>query len=255
MNYDIFIPVRLKSSRLPKKAMMEILGRPIISNLVSRLRKSTKVRKIVVCTTTDTSDDELVEFLKNEKIDYFRGNESDIIKRLMDSSEKYETDFAVIVDGDDIYTEYLFVDEIINEFEKSNSDYIYGENFPHGLVPVGIKRSTLKKINAIKLTDNTETGYREFFEKNDSLKRVSIKPKSNFKFPKELRLTLDYAEDYEIAKEIFSKLGLNFNIQNIIQYISENPSIINKMQQIDILWQKHWEKNIADLSIKKTDEG
>lgn len=251
MNYDIFIPVRLKSSRLPKKAMKEILGKPIIVNLVNRLKKSKKSRKIIVCTTTHQSDDELVEFLKTEKIDCYRGNESDIIKRLLDASNKFETDFAVIVDGDDIYTEPNFVDDIINEFEKSDVDYIYGENFPHGFVPVGIKKSALEKINSWKVTDNTETGYREFFEKNDSLKRISILPKSDFKFPQGLRLTLDYEEDYQIAKQVYSEFGLEFNIYDIIEFISKNPDIIEKMIKVDTLWQKHWKKNISDLSIKK----
>ena len=67
MNTDIFIPVRLDSSRLPKKHLKKINNIPIIELLVQRLKKVKNVRNIVVCTTNKKSDDELVKFLVKKK--------------------------------------------------------------------------------------------------------------------------------------------------------------------------------------------
>ena len=67
MNTDIFIPVRLDSSRLPKKHLKKINNIPIIELLVQRLKKVKNVRNIIVCTTNKESDDELVKFLVKKK--------------------------------------------------------------------------------------------------------------------------------------------------------------------------------------------
>ena len=80
MNCDIFIPVRLNSARLPKKAIRKIGNDIAIMYLIKRLRKVKNARKIVVCTTTLKSDDYLVEILKKNRISYFRGSNKTFFK-------------------------------------------------------------------------------------------------------------------------------------------------------------------------------
>ena len=83
MNVDIFIPARLDSSRLPKKHLQKINNIPIIELLVQRLKRVKNIRNIIVCTTNKESDDELVKILAKKKILYFRGDDTDILKRSM----------------------------------------------------------------------------------------------------------------------------------------------------------------------------
>ena len=66
MNADIFIPARLDSKRLPRKHLMKINEEPLIKILVKRLESSKLVRNVIVCTTNQKTDDELVQFLKKE---------------------------------------------------------------------------------------------------------------------------------------------------------------------------------------------
>ena len=189
MNSDIFILVRLGSTRLPKKSMKKIDKKPIIKYLVERLSAAKKIRNIVICTTNLKSDNPLVEYLEKEKIKFFRGSEKDVLVRLLCAAEQFETDFIVSVDGDDIYTDPVYVDKVVDEFEKTNADYVSGVGFPHGFVPVGIKTKALQKICELKISDNTETGYRNFFTETDLFYCRTLKPPSNIKFPNGLRLT------------------------------------------------------------------
>ena len=64
INCDVFIPVRLDNKRLPGKALKKINDVPIIFYLIKRLQSSSMIRNIVVCTTTNKSDDVLVQFLE-----------------------------------------------------------------------------------------------------------------------------------------------------------------------------------------------
>ena len=92
MNSDILILARLDSSRLPSKHLKLINDTPMILKLIKRLRMAKKIRKIIVCTTTDSSDDPLVEILERESILYFRGDTHDIVKRLLDAADHFGTD-------------------------------------------------------------------------------------------------------------------------------------------------------------------
>ncbi len=220
MNSDIFIPARLRSFRLPEKQLKKINGIPLLKLLINRLEKSSKKRKIIVCTSIEKSDDKLVSYLKHEKILYFRGSEKDILQRFLGAAEKFNTDIIIDVEGDKIYTDPYYVDKIINIMENSNFDYVEGgisnKNEPihgiHGFVPAGIRKSALKKICEMKTTENTETGYKEFFHNKELFKNKTIYSDSKLKFPKNLRLTLDYPEDLELAKEVFRELGNEFNL-------------------------------------------
>ena len=64
-------------------------------------------------------------------------------------------------------------------------------DFPFGIASVGIKKYALEKVCKLKKTDNTETGYRLFFH-NEKIFKIHKIRLENIKFPKELRLILDY---------------------------------------------------------------
>ena len=71
MNIDIFILARSTSHRLPEKHLQKINGKTVIENLVNRLKKSKKIRKIIVCTTNLPSDDKFIKFLKKKILNIF----------------------------------------------------------------------------------------------------------------------------------------------------------------------------------------
>ena len=249
-NFDIFIPVRLSNTRLPKKAMKTVNGKPIIKYLIERLQSAKKIRNIVVCTTTNANDDPLVEYLKKEKVMVFRGSEKDILLRYLDAAKNFSTDFIVSVDGDDIYTDPFYVDKVVDEFEKTNADYVDMVGFPFGIASVGIKISALKKICDLKKTDNTETGYRLFFTKNDIFKIRNLELPSHIQFPQNLRLTLDYEEDFLLAQKVFDALGNNFHLEDILELFEKNPELLKITDNLEKRYKEHWNNNLANTSIR-----
>lgn len=250
MNCDVFIPVRVSNTRLPQKAMKLVEGKPIILYLIERLLSAKKIRNIVVCTTTMESDNPLVKLLEKLNILVFRGNEKDILIRYLDATRKFKTNFIVSVDGDDIYTDPTYVDEIVSIYEKTNCDYVDMVEFPFGIASVGIKTSSLEKICELKQTENTDTGYRLFFTKNNIFNVHQLKPKKEITFPKNLRLTLDYEEDLTLAKEIFKNLGNDFHLSDILELFTKKPELLKITANLEKKYKEHWNKNLADTSIK-----
>ena len=258
INCDIFIPVRLNSTRLPKKHLQIIDGKPALLHLIQRLKKCSSIRKIIICTTTSSTDDELIEFLEKEEILYFRGNEKDILTRFLDAANKFNTDIIIDVEGDKIYTDPFFVDEIAIKLQNSNIDFLIGNDsenvfnpsnhFIHGFIPAGFTKSILEKICNLKLSTNTETGYREFFL-NSKISKFEFLVLTDI-YPKDLRLTLDYQEDLEFAREIFSKLKTFFSKDDVLNLLNNEPKLIDLIKNIHDSWNKNYENNKGDLRLK-----
>lgn len=250
MNYDIFIPVRLSNTRLPGKALKPIHGKPVLHYLIERLKQIPKISNIVICTTTNSVDDPLIEFCKNEKISFYRGSEKDILNRFLEASQKFNSDFIINVDGDDIYTDPDLINELISEYEKNKPDYIDMIGFPFGFRSVAFTRDALKKICSLKDTINTETGYRDFFKKNSQIICYDMIFHETKSVSKNLRFSLDYNEDLELAEIVIKKLGNNFHLDNLIELFTLEPELLKITENLDEKWKKHYDENLADFSFK-----
>jgi len=252
--------VRLSSQRLPSKHLKHVNGEIILLKLIKRLKKCKKISKIIVCTTTDNSDDPLIEILKKESILYFRGNKNDIIQRFLDAAEFFNTDLIIDVEGDKIYTDPYFVDNVVTELEKPNIDFVIGSdlhdefneynNFISGFIPAGIKTMALKKLCNIKKSQNTETGYREFFTKTKNFNCKYLVPENLQMNSEYVRLTLDYEEDLQLANKIFKELGDNFSSKDIVELLKQKPSLIEITKPLIKIWNEHYSKNLTDLELK-----
>ena len=94
------IEARMTSSRLPGKVLMKILERPILHYMIDRLKAVTLIDRIVLATTINSTDDILVEFAKDEGIDFFRGSEEDVMLRVIEAADFANADIIVEVTGD-----------------------------------------------------------------------------------------------------------------------------------------------------------
>jgi spore coat polysaccharide biosynthesis protein SpsF (cytidylyltransferase family) len=260
LNIDIFIPVRLDSKRLPKKHFLKINGIPIIKILIDRLQNSNKIRHIIVCTTNEKSDDPLVDYLKKIGIKYYRGNNTDILERMLNAAKKFDTDIIIDVEGDKIFTDSIFVDKIVDEMINSDLDFIIGSDssnsfnpanhLVHGFIPAGFKTSVLENIVKLKNTANTETGYKEFFLLSTHIKKKFLVLKMGKAISKKVRLTIDYNEDYILAKKIFKELSIFSNYKDIIKLLEKTPDLLKITMNSIKEWENNYQKNIGDFSLK-----
>ena len=247
---DVFIPVRLGNTRLPGKALRLCNNKSILFHLLERLRKSKKVRNIVVCTTKNSDDDKLENTLLDNGYIVFRGSEKDILDRFFEASKKFNPDFIINVDGDDIYTDPILVDNMIKEYEKTDADFIDMINFPFGFRLVGFKRSALEHVCKIKTSTNTETGYRDFFYGVSSFKNHKIFFDKKITYSSKIRLSLDYPEDLSLAEIIIKKLGNDFSLMQILELFKNEPSLLEITEHLEDKWKEHYNANLSQFQAK-----
>ena len=76
----ILIFARSNSKRLPGKVLKEIyLGKNLLEIIILRLKKFLRI-KIIVCTSKSKADNKIVKICKKNKIKYFRGELSNVLK-------------------------------------------------------------------------------------------------------------------------------------------------------------------------------
>ncbi|MBR9703039.1 3-deoxy-manno-octulosonate cytidylyltransferase, partial [Candidatus Woesearchaeota archaeon] len=68
MKVGFLITARLKSTRLPRKALREIEGKPFITYMIERVKLSPLIDKIVLATSTNPEDDPLCDLAKQQGI-------------------------------------------------------------------------------------------------------------------------------------------------------------------------------------------
>lgn len=242
MKTAVTITVRVKSERLPKKAVKLLQGKSIIEHLIERVKTSRYPDEIILCTSTHPQDDILVEIAKKENIKWFRGDPIDVLKRLLDAAKKYEIDFIVSTTGDNPLTDYLYIDKIIEKFKKTDADYITCLDLPLGTFSYGVKVKALEKVVSLKKEKDTEI-WGGFFTQNPGLFKIEkVEVERKLRHP-EIRLTIDTLEDFQLMKEIFKRLykpGEVIKLKEIIELLEShqelletNKHVIQKEAKID----------------------
>ena len=223
------VTARLKSQRLKNKLLLRIRGKTIITHLIDRLKLSKNIDEIIICTSIDIKDRPLIKIAKANGVKCFLGEELDVIKRLYDAAVYFKLDYIVNVTADCPFVDPNYADHIVNEYKKSKADLIRQFDLPHGAFSYGIKINALKKIIQIKNSENTEV-WGNYFLNTGYFKVIDL-PVKNIKHRRpDIRMTLDYPEDFEFFKLIFNKLYKKnkvFSLSQIIDLLNKNPDIIN----------------------------
>ena len=90
MKTSLCIVARTSSTRLPKKALLNIIKDVnLLDLLIFRLKTEFDPRSIVLATTNLKQDDILEEIANKHSINFFRGEEKNVLDRLINSSSQF----------------------------------------------------------------------------------------------------------------------------------------------------------------------
>ena len=233
---SIFISVRSNSTRLPNKAIANICGKKSIEYLIDNLKRSKKSSSIILCTTQSTKDDILCEIAEDKGINFFRGSEEDKLQRWLGACEKFDVEMFAECGGDDIFCDYRLIDLVLKEYELYKPDFIDGKDLYNDVY--GITKHLLEKICSEKKDNILETHDVSDYIKNNDTKYYRLQNVSDI-FQKKYRLTLDYKEDLEFFRTVVNNLDNNFEFEDIIELLDNNP----KITKINSFLEDQWKEN------------
>jgi spore coat polysaccharide biosynthesis protein SpsF len=243
MKTGFLITARMKSTRLPKKLILKIYDREIIAWLIDRLKQCQSLNEIVIATSSNPQDNILCQIAKRENVKCFKGSEDDVLERLYMAAKNYELDYIINITADCPLVSFDFVDQVITTYEETNADLITTFKLPHGFYIYGIKIAALEKVLEIKDEVDTEIWGAYFTE--TGLFNVVEMDIPLYLQRKKYRLTLDYPEDFDFFKEVFSGLGKETykkSTKEIIEFLDNHPEIVAINSHCEELYQKRYDQ-------------
>ena len=236
MRVVCIMQARVGSSRLPGKVLKEICGKTVLEHDINRLRKVRNIDEIVIATTTEEKDIEIVNEAKRLGVKYFRGSEDDVLSRYYLAAKENEADAVVRVTSDCPCIDFNVTEDIINFYLKNNEKYDYVSN----TLDRTYARGLATEVFSFKVLEEAYLNAKEGFEKehvtpyiweNDNYRVYQYKDKDN---NSNLRLTLDTIEDLELLTKLYKELyqcNNFFEYKDIINLFNNKPYLekINSM--------------------------
>lgn len=227
MNAAIFITARLKSTRLPRKVLRPIRGRPMLSHMIERLRLAQRPDRIVLCTSPMAQDDPLEALAEAEGIDVFRGDPEDVLLRLTEAAQRFDVDLVASCTADCPFVDPVQMDRLIDFHLENGHDYCNIEGLPFGTFCYTLSRPAMEKACAIKDMTDTEV-WGGYFTQTGLFSCGTLRITDPAICRPELRLTVDEIDDFRLIERIFDEMGResgDFTLQEIVELCDLHPEI------------------------------
>jgi spore coat polysaccharide biosynthesis protein SpsF len=222
------IQARVNSTRLPNKILKEIEGIPLISHVIERIKTVKTIQQIILATTTNTNDKILSEISKKHNINFFSGDEDDVLNRFFQAATKFHGNPIIRITGDCPLIDPTLISQIIEFFQKHDFDYVSNtidRTFPDGLDVEIFSYDLLKEIHEKSKWSSEREHVTPFVAKNPHrFKIYHYKTKHDFSH---LRWCVDEENDLLLIRKIFDKMKPNkfFTMNEVLQLILKNTAL------------------------------
>ena len=228
MTTGLLLSVREKATRLPGKVLKPLGDCNVTEFLIRRLQDVANADKVILATSLDPRDKVLVKIAEQESAIAFRGSEDDKLERYRDAANANDLDFVVVVDGDDPFVSTRHIEQLIAAYHKDPVDFIVYEGLPLGATGFGVGRASLERICRQKETKNTEI-WGHLFTESPDFSSVALREKDPVFHRPDVRMTLDYPEDYDFFCAVIHGLaaaGLSRDFEDIMRFLQVRPDIV-----------------------------
>ena len=229
VNVIIVTQARIGSTRLPSKILKEIGGRSLLQIHLERLKKSRYGDNLIVATTFEDGVEQIIKIADSVQVDYYQGDTEDVLGRFYNAVKDRNPDYIVRVTSDCPLIDSNLMDEIIATAINNKKDYtsnVLSHDFPDGQDIEVFRFKTLEKAWQKSLEKEDREHVTKFIIDNSSYFQQDMFSSEDIVSNKnygDIRMTLDYIEDFECLCNLTLKLGINQTWQTYTNYIIENP--------------------------------
>ena len=220
----VCVAVRLKSTRLARKALADIMGKPLLLRLVERLARTMPVEDIVLCTSINRQDDEIEVLARQHGIKCYRGDEHDVMARFIGAADFYGATTIARVTGDNPLTDSEMLAYMFECHAAAAAEYSYVDDLPVGTRAEIIDVACLRRIHG-QLADPSYSEYMTYMLKRpDKLKMLKVPVMDPRLRRPELSLTVDTEADIALVREIYERFeGEPPSLADIIRWLDAFP--------------------------------
>lgn len=230
------LQARMGSTRLPGKTLMPIFeGKNALDLMLLRLKRSQRLERIIVATTTEREDDALAECCALANVACFRGDPIDVLDRYYQCAVAFDVRGTLVrLTGDCPLHDPEVVDQTINFFTEGGFDYAantHPPTYPDGLDTEVFSFNALQRAwhNATLITEREHVTYYIYTHPDEFL----IGNLSGGEDYSALRWTLDELKDLEFLKAVYAEFGrADVCWQDVLKLLRQKPELLLINQDI-----------------------
>lgn len=227
MKTAVIITARLNSSRLPEKILLPLNGKTVLEHLIDRALV-TRVDEVILAIPNDEDHRRLADIAIAKGIKVYGGSLNDRLDRIYRAAAFYGVEAVASMDGDDPFCDPYLMELGLKQLEERWMDAVtVSPDMIVGAFTLAVRTSTLKKAVDLKDGDVSEDLMQYIRPITDRVAFLDIDwPEF---LDNELRLTLDYHEDYQFFSRVFHELEIYSNtlpLLEIVSFLNESADIV-----------------------------
>ena len=232
MKTALIIQARIGSTRLPRKVLKDLAGRPMLAQELERLKRCATVDEIVVATTTNDADDLIVDLARREGVRWFRGSENDVLARYVGAAREAKADVIVRVTADCPLIDPAVTDRVVRALTENASECDYASNvlqrtYPRGLDVEVFFLDTLLRIDRMA-TSQVAREHVTVVARSERPGLFLCRSVEDSQVNADLRWTVDTEADFQVISKIYEGLDLcaaSRSYQDILAFVRAHPEI------------------------------
>jgi len=228
MRVVAIVQARMGSTRLPRKAFLDICGEPMLARVMARSQRAKTLKQTIVATTTETADDVICDLCTARGWPYYRGSQDDVLDRYYQAARQHKADVVVRITSDCPMIDPDVIDLTVGEFLRLQPECDYVSNgepprpFPRGLDVEVFHFGALERA----WHEARESAFREhvtlyMYRLPEKFRVAAVFADRDYS---DQRWTVDTPEDRALVLKLFEHFGHDrFGWRDILAALEEYP--------------------------------
>jgi spore coat polysaccharide biosynthesis protein SpsF len=224
------LQARTSSSRLPGKALLPLLGKPMLSRQIERVSRCSRIDQLVVATSVHPSDDPIMELCAANGLGCFRGSLDDVLDRFYQAAVQHSADRVVRLTGDCPLADPELIDAVVDFLGQGSFDFVSNAvepTFPDGLDAAAFRMELLQEAWREATLPSDREHVTLFMRRNSERYRIgSYKGSVDLSH---LRWTVDEPQDFDFVRCVYERLyphNRRFGTSDILALLKSEPELL-----------------------------
>ncbi len=223
------VQARFGSTRLRGKVLEPLAGRTMLGEVLERCRRIAGIDLVCCAVAEGTESDPVALEAARAGVVVVRGDEADVLGRYQRAARLIDPDVILRVTSDCPYLDPAVAADVVALVCRDGYDYASNNmppTWPHGLDCEAFRRGWLDRA-AEEATDPADREHvTPWLRRQTSLRRANLaSPDPTLR---QLRWTVDTAEDLALAREVFARLPADdrrYDYQTVWTVIAADPAL------------------------------
>jgi spore coat polysaccharide biosynthesis protein SpsF len=229
MKTVIIVQARMTSTRLPGKVMKPVLGKPLLQYQIERLQRVKLADETVIATTTNKTDEPIIDLCNTLSVAHFCGSEEDVLARYYDAATKHQADAVIRVTSDCPLIDPQVINQVIDYYLQNQSNYDYVSNsikrtYPRGMDTEVFSFSVLQQAFLEATAPPDREHVTPFIHRQPE--RYHLGHVTYIEDCSHYRWTVDTPEDFELIQKIIQAVyptQPSFTLEDCLRWLRKYP--------------------------------